>query len=305
MKKKFTEIYQEILPDYISIDKLRKARNRMAIVKGTCVLIIVILILKLLYSFQIGNLFEKENIIWGLLLFFAILVNIKIATKTFDTKIEYNSEFKEKIIRPLIESYNGKLKYEPLGTEIENFYRLGNYEYYDFFFSEDYIHGDGIEMSEIRTEREECDENGIRHKYIIFQGLFSMFETSKFVSKEIEIVFDEGLDKQIFSQKVSMDSGEFEKYFDVYGAEKIEVMQILTSDVMEEIIKAKKKCRCKFSIKFVGNKILMRFYTGNVFEADKPGEEFEMIHLKYYYDIIDSTLSLSKYLINSVNQCEL
>lgn len=305
MKKKFTEIYQEIFPNYVSMDNLKKERNKMAIIKGICVFFIFILIAKLLLSFRAGKLFEKENIIWGLLLYIFILVNIKISTKTFDTKVEYNSEFKEKIIKPLIELYNGKLKYHPLGADIEKKYKLGMFEYYDFFFSEDYIYGDGIEIAEVRTEREEIDELGVKRKYIIFQGLFSSFETSKFVSKEIEIVFDEGLDKRILSSKIAMDSVEFEKSFDVYGAEKIEIMQILTADVMEAIIKAKKKCKCKFSIKFVGNKILFRAYTGNIFESEKLGEEFNIEHLKYYYDIIDSILNLSKYLIPSINQCEI
>ena len=220
-----------------------------------------------------------------------------------DEKVK--KEFKEKIIKPLIELYNGKLKYQPLGADIENKYKIGMFEYYDIFFSEDYIYGDGIEIAEVRTEREEIDELGVKRKYIIFQGLFSCFETSKFVSRDIEIVFDEGLDTRISSSKIAMDSAEFEKYFDVYGAEKIEIMQILTADVMEAIIKVKKKCKCKFSIKFVGNKILFRAYTGNIFESEKLGEEFNIDHLKYYYDIIDSILNLSKYLISSINQCEI
>lgn len=305
MKKKFTEIYQEIFPNYVSMDKLKKERNKMAIIKGICIIFISILTAKLFLSFRTGNLFEKENIIWGLFLYIFVLVNIKISTKTFDTKVEYNLEFKEKIIKPLIELYNGKLKYQPLGADIENKYKIGMFEYYDIFFSEDYIYGDGIEIAEVRTEREEIDELGVKRKYIIFQGLFSCFETSKFVSRDIEIVFDEGLDTRISSSKIAMDSAEFEKYFDVYGAEKIEIMQILTADVMEAIIKVKKKCKCKFSIKFVGNKILFRAYTGNIFESEKLGEEFNIDHLKYYYDIIDSILKLSKYLISSINQCEI
>lgn len=306
-KKKFTEIYQEIFPEYLSMKELRKKRNKMAIINTTSILTIVILAIKLYW-----NIFENrmpinttENFIYFIGIFILVLFYIKISTNVFDSKIEYNSMYKEKIIRPLIESYNGKLKYEPLGTEIESLYKIGNYEYYDLFFSEDYIHGDNIKMSEIRTEQYDYDVNGRKQKYIKFEGLFCVFETQKFVTRPIEITFDRGLDSDIILKKVLMDSGVFEKYFDVSGAEKIEVMQILTAEVMELLLKVKKNCKCKFEISLLGNKILIRFFTGNVFEAENPGEEMIIEHLKYYYDIIDNSILLSEHLVNAVNQCEL
>lgn len=307
-KTKFTEIYQNIIKDYISMDELRKVRNRMAIIKNICMLMIFILVLKLYWNIFIAgkNFAITENYIWIFGIFIFIFINIKISTKTFDTKIEYNTEYKEKVIRPLIEQYNGTLKYQPLGAEMEHLYKLGNFEYYEYFFSEDYIYGNNLKMSEIRTEREEQEIDGKKTKYIVFEGLFTVFETQKFVSRSIEIVFDKGLDKNINSSKVLMDSGEFENYFDVHGAEKIEIMQVLTSDVMDTILKVKRKCKCNFSIKFVGNKIFIRYYTGNIFEAlGNKNTEFTMDLLKYYYDLIDNTLLLSEYLVKSVNECEI
>ena len=45
-----------------------------------------------------------------------------------------------------------------------------------------------------------------------------------------------------------MDSQEFEKYFDVYGDNKIVVMQLLTSDVMNTMMDFIKQSRIKYEI---------------------------------------------------------
>ncbi len=322
MKRKFTDIYNEIYKDYLSMEQLRKNRNIMAIINVITFLIVVVLIgvflfnytnyIKASYNYHDYNSFDmgrqqllKKNGICFILLFIVLFVRIKLSTKTFDTKIEYKDTYKQKIIKPLIESYNGKLKYQPLGGDIKSLYNLGRFEPYDIFFSEDYIYGEKIKMSEVRTVEEYIDENGIKQKRILFFGLFSIYEASKFLSKPIEIVFDRGLDNQIISDKVLMDSGEFEKYFDVYGAEKIEVMQLLTSDVLEVLIKVRRILKCNFEIKLIGNKILIRYHTGDIFEADEVGVPLTIQQLKDAYDLIDNTIILSEYFEKAINECEL
>ena len=63
-----------------------------------------------------------------------------------------------------------------------------------------------------------------------------------------------------------MDSKEFEKYFDVYSNSDIITMEILTHDIMEELVQFYDKYKIKFEIVIKNYNIYIRFDTGAVFE---------------------------------------
>ena len=84
---------------------------------------------------------------------------------------------------------------------------------------------------------------------------------------------------------------EFEKLFDVQADDKIKTMQILTSDVMADMIDVVKATKIKFEFYLKDDKMYIRFHTGAMFEPDTFGKAMKFEELKRYFDI---TTLLSK-----------
>ena len=62
--------------------------------------------------------------------------------------------------------------------------------------------------------------------------------------------------------KIEMDSQEFEKYFDIYGENKIIAMQILTADVMNTMIEFREQSKIQYELTIKQDQIYIRFHTG-------------------------------------------
>ena len=98
-----------------------------------------------------------------------------------------------------------------------------------------------------------------------------------------------------------MDSSEFEKYFDVSATNKIIGMQLLTADIMEELIDFVNKTNMKYDIVINNNNIYLRFHSGTMFETGslkKGAIDKDMIQ-KYFY-MLNFTYNLSDKIINVV-----
>ena len=103
--------------------------------------------------------------------------------------------------------------------------------------------------------------------------------------------------------KLNMDSSEFEKYFDVKTTNKIIAMQLLTSDVMEELIKFEDKTKMKYDIYIKNDELYLRFHSGAMFEIENLKKEIldkELIE-KYFY-MLNFTYNLSNKLINIIHK---
>ena len=106
--------------------------------------------------------------------------------------------------------------------------------------------------------------------------------------------------------KLNMDSSEFEKYFDVKTTNKIIAMQLLTSDVMEELIKFEDKTKMKYDIYIKNDELYLRFHSGAMFEIENLKKEIldkELIE-KYFY-MLNFTYNLSNKLINIINDTQI
>lgn len=100
---------------------------------------------------------------------------------------------------------------------------------------------------------------------------------------------------------------EFEKYFDVKAANKILAMQILTADIMEELVEFENKTKMKYDIYIKNNNIYLRFYSANLqisAEDLKNGVLDKKIINKYFY-LINFTYNLSSKLINTINEVQI
>ena len=105
---------------------------------------------------------------------------------------------------------------------------------------------------------------------------------------------------------MEMDSSEFEKQFNVFASDRIKCMQILTADIMEQIIEFKEKTNQKFDIYINDDKIYLRFHKNDLFEPMyKTNEILDKNSLQSYYDILKFTYELTNKIIKVINEVEI
>lgn len=195
-------------------------------------------------------------------------------------------------------------------------FKEAEFEKYDKYHSEDLIQGTlknncKFEMSKVLTQNRYLDKNRCIKYSTVFDGLFARIETPKPFNSLLYLRCDEKdkslsdkiffgkLDKLPFDKlRIQLDSSEFEKNFDIYASDKIVAMQLLTADVMQELIKLYKETGFECTIK--NNYIYIRFLYWKIFETvdlekfslDKDTLYRYYRELKSAFNLIDKLLEL-------------
>jgi hypothetical protein len=296
--KNFEEIYEKI--SNLNFDNLEQSRKNF--VKATFIVVIAIFLLFLIAIFF--NAIRFLPIIIFPILFIAILIIVLNPNIT-----KYNKLYKNTIISTLINEYDPNLNYEPQQKFPRELYNDAEFERYDIFHSDDYIYGkiDGlfdIQIGDILTEDESTDSDGNTTRYTIFKGIFSAAKL-KNISGKIKIRSDKGFLGRLIPNKnlMSMDSQEFEKYFDVYSDNKILAMRILTSDIMDFLIKFKKENNINFEITLKDDKIYIRIHSSTpMFEGSIFKNPLDKAVLAKYYNYLDFICKLNIKIYNILNE---
>ena len=208
----------------------------------------------------------------------------------------YTNSYKEIIIKNFIENINSNLTYSPNGkNELLNNYLDANFDNRSFnkFVTDDYIIGsneDGmlIELCNISLENMSARNELLD---LIYEGIFSTSFLNNRVYDEVTIKTNKVLFKD--TNIVEMDSSEFEKYFDVYSNSNILSMEILTHDIMEELVNFYVKYKIKFEIVIKNNNIYIRFDTGSMFEPNILRKSNDINTLWVYYSILNFVTNFS------------
>lgn len=241
-------------------------------------------------------------------MFVVVIVNLLFSKN----KNKYNLKYKEIVINKIMNNFYDNLEYFPQKPMPEYIYKKCNYEYYDNYTSEDYFEAQidnkySIQMAEILTQEEETykDSDGDTKTRMItkFCGLFGKIEMDKSINGELKIMQNGQI---INKNRLNMDSSEFEKYFDVQASNKIVGMQLLTSDVMEELMEFQNKTNMRYDIFINNNELYLRFHSGEMFEAGnlKNGVLDKEILKKYFY-MLNFTYNLSKRVINIIAETQI
>lgn len=219
--------------------------------------------------------------------------------------------FKEQIIKNMINNFYDKSEYFPNKEMPRNIYGEGKYESYDNYYSDDYVEGKIddkylIDMAEVHTEREETykdsDGNTRTRTYTIFYGIFAKITMDKSINSNLRIASN----YSGYGNRLEMDSSEFEKEFNVYASDKIIGMQILTADIMEDILDFKKKTNQKFDIFINEKNIYIRFHCGPMFEPIiRKKQILDEKSLNMYYNILKFVYDLSNKLIKTIEEAEI
>ena len=311
--KTFEDIYQEITNSDNSEIKEAHEKAKIKQNKYRTIGIIIGLIINILVLLSMINNFGFHSIIFMLVidLFIYIITNLAISMSKEQRK--YLDLYKNKIIKKIIENFYTNLEYFPYKEIPEYIYKTGNYEYYEKYTSDDYFEAlidekNSIQMAEVLTEEEreyKDSEGNIRKETIIkFHGLFAKVELEKSINSELRITKNQ---TGLFNRdKVKMDSVEFEKNFDVKSTNKIIAMQILTSDIMLELVEFLKLNKIKYDIYINNNELFIRFHCGAMFEVGKMKKgimDKELV--QRYYQILKFTYNVARKLIKTINEVEI
>ena len=248
------------------------------------------------------------------LIFFMSIIIFNSIGKENQKQSEYKNIFKQKIIKRILRNFYDDLEYFPEKEMPAIIYDRAEYkEFYNRYYSEDYFkcklqNKYNISMAEILTEyyEESVDSEGNKTTSITikFSGLFATTVIDKSIKSNLRIILNKlgKYDKN----KINMDSKEFEKYFDVVATDKIIAMQLLTPDIMEEMINFRNNFNLEYEIVIRNNEIYLRFHSGELFEPQKLEKGIiSKEDLEKYYNLIKFTYDLLNKLIKTIYETEI
>ncbi len=198
----------------------------------------------------------------------------------------YRSDFKEKIIRPLVAAIDPGLLYAPANAVPRTLFESSHLfdTRIDRYRGNDYVEGtlEGIPVrfSDIHAEHRSQDQKGNNQWNTVFRGLFIVADFNKHLKGRTVVLPDlaENLlgsylgnlfQSKNFSRDslVRMDDPEFEKAFVVYGTDQIEARYILTHSMMKRLLELKKRTGKDLYVSFNGEKIMIAIaYDKDLFE---------------------------------------
>lgn len=225
---------------------------------------------------------------------------------------EFNLMFKEQIIKKMISNFYNNTEYYPRKKMPQAIYDEAKYDgRYNKYYSDDYIEATinekyFINIAEVHTKREETrtDSDGNTHTttYTVFNGIFAKITMEKSINQDLRITSYDSY----YNHRLEMDSVEFEKQFDVFASNKIIGMQLLTADIMEELVEFKNRINQKFDVFIDKNNIYLRFHCDSMFEPSLVKKQIlNEKKLKSYYDILKFTYELSNKIINIIESTEI
>ncbi len=268
--------YKTLYPILQELEKDRQALKKRIITIGIIYTLICALIL-----FSLLPHLDFDFIIFGVFAYVALgglIYKFLIS--------DYRSEFKTKIIKPLILELDNSFRYIPkMYIDEELFKRSQLFSKPDRYYGNDLVKGniDGVNLtfSDLHAQKEHRDSKGKRSYSTIFQGLFLVSDFNKQFHGHTVVLPDTAqstfgdligsfLQSKNFMRSgelIKMDSPEFEKEFVVYGSDQVEARYILTHTLMEKILHYKKHSGHPVYVSFKGKNIFMAIeYNKDLFE---------------------------------------
>ena len=307
----------------LKCEELRKKKKKTYVSTSIILLIVDAIILFIMFK---NNIFSYEiPISLGFfipILFVNMLILILVqaisgnADKTLlnkDYDVEnLNKEYKYKVINKLLENFIEELDYVPLKIlPSEIFDEAKEGESYNIYESDDYfegkIKGQKIVMADLLVQEQTTERNRDGKEETvyttIFNGLLGKIDLNKSICSNLTIKKDNGFSFKN-KQKLEMDFYEFEKVFNVYTDNNIIGMQLLTSDIQEDILELYNKYKINFEISIKYNKLYIFLNTGNMFEVFSINKSPNEV-LEKYFDIMKFIYKLVEKLIITVDNTQI
>ena len=299
--KSFEQVFEDIKSsvnnneEVISLKKdLKKVKK-----KGIIIYILVFILMNsqilglLLLDMGTGIFYFAYRL---LIIIFALVVNIVIYAMTYRMKInikkrDYLKVIDQCIVQTIMKSFFEDVDYKRYRWMSKDIYDRAKYnEIYDKIYSNGYVEakdlkGNEIKISELRVVDEYVYANGTRSEGVAFYGVFACVSSHKIIDADIFIKSNAIIDT---NNKIDLDSSEFEKFFDVHTKNELIAMQVLTHDIMNDLVNFKKENDVEFDIKIKENNIYIRLKTEKIWEDFSQEEYFELNFekIKRLYNIV-------------------
>ncbi len=315
--EEFKSFYHSSLRNVLEIlEKQRKEtlrifwRNRFYFLLISAGLLGVgLLINLLLYSELMPDNFESiPFIVAFVLIIMGIFVLIHFNQKQ---KKKFTDQFKEQIIKPIVQFIHQDLTYYKDGMVSINDFVASNLflQYPDNYSGDDLVKGKigktDIEFSEIHASYTEKSSDDDKNKTVrLFDGLFFKADFHKDF-KGRHYVLPDFAEKRFgsigkFFQKLNRSHGkmihledpEFEKEFAVYGNDEVEARYLLSMSMMKRILDFKMKTNKNIFIGFVNSCIYIAIpYNNQLFEPKLYGTLLDEEATTSYF--LDMNLAIS------------
>ncbi len=275
--KKFSEIidfyYRDLNPVVKELEKRRQDVKRRVINVSIIAFFIITVAFYALSGIGKGEV--NSDLIVG---YVATLVAAYTVIKRFFSK-DYVDEFKQRVIRPMVEYIDKDLKYTSKAYVPIGIFRKSRIvtERIDRYSGNDYVRGTingvKIEFSDIHAQKVTKDSKGRKNYKTLFEGHFLRAEFPKhFIGRTVVLpdlaertfgsLIGQFLQSNNFerAELVKMDNPEFEKHFVVYATDQIEARYILSHSMMERILRFRKKVGHDIALSFVGGEMFVAVY---------------------------------------------
>jgi hypothetical protein len=201
---------------------------------------------------------------------------------------DYRTDFKFRVIEPLIKEIDTDLNYSPEAKLSQQlFERSGLFQKdIDYYDGNDLVRGSiegvNLEFSDLHVKHKSSETKGNQHDNTIFKGLYIVCEFNKHF-KSRTIILPDHAEKYLgsfigrwFQSKnfsrddlIKLEDNHFEKEFVVYGSDQIESRYILTHSMMQKLLAFKKRVKQNISIAFVDANIHIAIeYNKDLFEPN-------------------------------------
>lgn len=288
MSERFKEIYKYIEKEYGS----ELERNRRKLIKSIIFCIVLVILTFIMFIVLVDRLNISTK--FGLELLGAVCISIIMygVYKYSKSNKLYKDNYKEYVIKNLFKYINHNFYYDASGGKnLLNAYIEADYgEKFNNFLADDYLKLDAEGEPNIKMANIALEDINNKDKFL-YEGIFAVTQLKNNVNGEVRIKKNNHFSNNI--NKVEMDSEEFEKYFDVYSNLNILAMEILTHDIMEELVQFYNTYKIKFEIVIKNYNIYIRFDTGAVFEHNILRKSNEINTLWIYYNIFNFITSFT------------
>ena len=310
--EEFENLYNTLYTNHIvDLEKLRQKAKKESIIYSLLMFVSIVGYgtsrLRLLDKWPLVSIIVSIVALLSFaILFFCIL-------KVFKNRGKYQETYKNEIVSNFIKLIGSDLKYSQginYNNECKEKYTDAKFDNQPFniFFSDDHI--EGMLDSQVYINAADINvSNRVgsgKNSYIeyVFNGIFAYTKCTKDIGTSVKVCKNK---VKILNKKdiVAMDSAEFEKYFDIYSDNKILAMQILTSDIMTDLIDFHNKYNLDFEIVFKNDTIYVRFFTGPMFEPKTFGSSMDKQLLFIYYSILQFVANVTKKVNKTLENLEI
>lgn len=287
--KTFDEVYNGISKEtFETLEVLRKKDNKS---DKLSVLLVIFFVLASILNFS----YRKHIVLGEVIIFFIVY---KLSQKI--SKSEFSDEYKEKIIKPIVESYDDEMTYCTQGKITEDEYAGMGFRTSDKFYSNDSFEtkDEKIRASVVTVVDISNNDEGHEERRVIFDGVCAIFTLDNFSEEVISLKIDSKVRNFLNNaEKIEVDSAEFERDFDLYCKNRTYAMEIFTSDFLDLLSKISKENNTTYDFIIKENKLCVRYHKTSVFDVStKTGLQKESIESTYekFYKMMNLLTSLKE-----------